>query len=414
MKRTAMINLGGLVTSACLLLSSHANAVEWQMRGMAEASAYEQGKDESWITGGWGNSRFGSQSDGFNLSRAVLEVDIELSQAWSSHVVAQYVPDPQHQLGLTEAYFNYRPLAKRYQFRMRVGAFYPRFSLENLAIGWSSPYTDNYSGLNAWIGEEIRTFGTEFEIKRPARRFRSKYTMSFIGALYKGNDPAGTLLAWRGFLPHDRQSAINERIKFAPLYSLMTPHLSQQGQFVEPFSEIDARFGYYFGTHIAYLKKHTLRLYWYDNNGDPSVLNTASQQYAWDTKFWSLAWRSKLTAQTQLILQGMLGNTAMGESRGVDNDFNSWFIMLSHRWQSYRVSGRVEQSKVMDKDAWYFDPNQSSTKAVTFRVQKQVLPSLQLSAQWRYLDTQAAFRPPVGRQENEYESQWRITAKYEF
>ena len=406
----------GTVWALCLLpcLAYQASAFEGQLHGTVEISAHERSEQTSWTVGGWGMSRFGKHSDGLNVSRATLEGRLDLSSAWSGHAVAQYVPDPSHKLGFTEAYLSYQPLAKRYQFRSRIGAFYPRMSLENPALAWSSPYTYQYSALNAWIGEEVRTFGAEFELKRPARRFRSKYDMSFLGAIYKGNDPAGTLLAWRGFAPHDRQSVINERIQFAPLYALMAPQLAQQGQFVEPFSEVDGRFGYYLGTHIEYLKQHTLRLYWYDNNGDPSVLNQNTRQYAWDTKFWSIAWRSKLSSQTQFIMQAMFGNTAMGERRGVDNDFNSWFVMLSHTWQRYRISTRLEQSKVIDKDFWQFDPNASQTNAVTVNLKKQLSTHWQVGAEWQYLDTQASFRPPVGRDENTYENLWRLTAKYQF
>ncbi|WP_157592790.1 hypothetical protein [Pseudoalteromonas citrea] len=401
---------GGLL----YFMASHAVAVDGQLHGVIEVSMHEQSRQKAWTAGGWGMSRFGTQSNVINVSRAALEGRLELSSAWSGNVVAQYVPDPDHKLGLTEAYLSYQPLSKRYQLRARVGAFYPRMSLENTAAAWSSPYTYQYSSLNAWLGEEVRTFGAEFELKRPARRFRSKYDVSFLGAVYKGNDPAGSLLAWRGFTPHDRQSVINERIQFAPLYALMAPQLAQQGQFVEPFSEVDGRFGYYLGTHIEYLKRHSLRVYWYDNNGDPSVLNHKTQQYAWDTKFWSIAWRSKLSKQTQLIMQAMFGNTAMGERRGVDNNFNSWFVMLSHSWQGYRVSGRVEQSKVIDKDVWQFDPNASQTNAVTVNIRKRLSQQWQVGAEWQYLDTQASFRPPVGRAETEQENLWRVTAQYHF
>ncbi|MBQ4863935.1 hypothetical protein J8L98_19800 [Pseudoalteromonas sp. MMG013] len=403
-----------VIGSLFFLFANQSYAVEGQLHGLVEISAHDRSEQKSWTAGGWGMSRFGTQSNVLNISRGVLEGRVDLSSAWSGHAVAQYVPDQNDKLGFTEAYVNYQPLSKRYQFRSRIGAFYPRMSLENPSLGWSSPYTYQYSAINAWIGEEVRTFGAEFEIKRPARRFRSKYDISFLGALYKGNDPAGTLVAWRGFTPHDRQSVINERVQFAPLYALMAPQLAHQGQYVEPFSEVDGRFGYYLGTHIGYLKKHTLRLYWYDNNGDPSVLNRNTQQYAWDTKFWSLAWRSKLSKQTQVIMQAMVGNTAMGARRGVDNDFNSWFVMLSHTWQNYRVSGRLEQSKVIDKDFWEFDPNNSDTQAVTFNIRKQLSKQWQLGVEWQYLDTRAEFRPPVGRDAQQQETLYRATAKYQF
>ncbi|OHU97909.1 hypothetical protein [Pseudoalteromonas byunsanensis] len=405
-----------VIAFAVALLSecTQAQEVTGQLNGLVEITATNTSEQKSWLRQGWGVTRFDADSDVLGVSRAVLSGRMDFSSAWSAHAVAQYVPEPDHKLGFTEAYIQYQPLAQGYQFSARIGGFYPRMSLENPAIGWSSPYTLHYSGLNAWLAEEIRTFGAEFELKRAARRFRSKHDVSFVGALFKGNDPAGTLIAWRGFIPHDRQSVFNERVAFARVKSLYARQLRFQGQYVEPFSEIDGRFGYYVGVHWSYLKRHSLRAYWYDNNGDPGALNYTTKQYAWDSKFWSLAWRSKVSSQTQFIAQALYGNTAMGPRRGVNNDFYSWYAMLSHTFSDYRVSGRVEQSKVMDKDTWTFDPNASLTNGVTLNVSKTISEAWQVGAEFQFIDYEAQSRPvaylPLGLSEQV----WRISAQYQF
>ncbi|CAH9066681.1 hypothetical protein PSECIP111951_03862 [Pseudoalteromonas holothuriae] len=399
-----------------LLLSPYVAAqdISTHFKGAIDVSLTNPSNMKAWHQQGWGIARFDKGSNQLGVSRAVLSTRVDLSSAWSAHGVAQYVADPKDKFGLTEAYAQYQPLAQGYQFSARIGGFYPRMSLENPALGWASPYTYHYSALNAWLGEEVRTFGAEFELKRAARRFRSKHDISMIGAIFKGNDPAGTLIAWRGFVPHDRQSVFNERIGFAPLKSLSTPQLRLQGQYVEPFTEIDGRFGYYTGLHWSYLKRHNVRLYWYDNNGDPSAINYVTKQYAWDTKFWSLAWRAKLSAQSQVIMQAMLGNTAMGLNRGVDNDFYSWFVMFSHTFDDYRVSAKAEQSKVIDKDFWQFDENASFTQGATINVQKSLSEKWQLGAELQFIDYEADARLAVGRTLGLDEQIWRITAQYQF
>lgn len=80
-----------------------------------------------------------------------------------------------------------------------MGGFYPQLSLENPDMGWLSAYNYTNSAINSWVGEELRTLGVEATIKRPARNFNSAHSFSLVGATFKGNDPAGTLLAWRGF-----------------------------------------------------------------------------------------------------------------------------------------------------------------------------------------------------------------------
>ncbi|WP_246239980.1 hypothetical protein [Pseudoalteromonas caenipelagi] len=399
-----------------LIISQHVTAQDMsaQVKGNVSISLTNPSNTVAWHQYGWGISRFSDDNQRLNISRLALSTRLDISSAWSAHAVAQYVPDPNDKIGLTEAYAQYQPLAQGYQFSARFGGFYPRMSLENPALGWSSPYTYHFSGLNAWLGEEVRTFGAEFELKRAARRFRSKHDISMIGSVFKGNDPAGTLIAWRGFVPHDRQSVFNERIGFAPLKSLSTAQLSRQGQYVEPFTEVDGRFGFYLGTHWSYLKRHTLRLYWYDNNGDPRAINYVTKQYAWDTKFWSLAWRTKFNAQSQLIAQAMVGNTAMGPTRGVDNDFYSWFVMFSHTFADYRVSLRAEQSKVIDKDHWQFDENASFTKGVTVNVQKSLSQQWRLGAELQLIDYEADSRSAVGRAKGQDEQIWRLSAQYQF
>ncbi|MDW7550769.1 hypothetical protein J8Z24_00585 [Pseudoalteromonas sp. SCSIO 43201] len=398
-----------------LFVIGQTNAVEVSGHGQLQATWQHDDNRKAWYQPGWGVTRFGQAESDLALSRGVVDWRVDFDSAWSLHGVMQYVPDPDDKLGFTELYLQYRTLPKNgRRLIVRTGGFYPSFSIENPDIGWSSPYHYQYSAINAWIGEEVRVFGSEVAVEQPStRRSRGKGYKGVAG-IFKGNDPAGTLLAWRGFTVHDRQSVFNESIPFAAVESLNTPQLQHQAQYVEPFTEIDGRFGYYFGYHHDFSTRSAVNVYWYDNNGDPSKINYRTGQYAWDTKFISAAWRYKLSTQTQLLFQGMAGNTAMGTNRGVDNDFNSWFLLLTHKRNAWRFSVRAEQFKVIDKDDWQFDPNQSHGHGFTITAKYQLHSNWIVGAEWLGLTTTVANREAFNGKPKQTDSVWRLSAEYRF
>ena len=55
---------------------------------------------------------------------------------------------------------------------VKAGAFFPAISLENDDLGWTSPYTLTPSAINSWIGEELRTIGSEGILRYDTRQLR--------------------------------------------------------------------------------------------------------------------------------------------------------------------------------------------------------------------------------------------------
>ena len=279
-----------------------------------------------------------------------------------------------------------------------------------------SPLPNSFatSAINSAVGEELRSLGVEATIKRPARNFNSAHSFSLVGATFKGNDPAGTLLAWRGFALHDRQTTLNEALAFAPVASLNTPQLQFQANQVLPFEEVDGRFGYYVGGHWDYLKKSQLRVYYYDNNGDPGALNYNTGQYAWDTRFLSVAWLNKFTPKTRLIIQIMSGGTAMGQNRGVDTRFYSHFALLSHKIKRHRFSVRYDYFEVTDKDDWKFDPNASHGEGLTATWRYQLTPQWQIGVEGSALHSQADNRVAMNKASRISQQQIALNAQFRF
>lgn len=245
-----------------------------------------------------------------------------------------------------------------------MGAFFPPVSLENTNLAWTSPYTISSSAINTWVGEELRTIGAEGTLV-----FRGDETETALtAAIYGNNDPAGVLLAWRGWAIHDRETGLFDRLPLADLPNFRPGTGSAPGQvaWVEPFHELDDRVGYYVGLNWSNDDGHKLRALFYDNRANSRVFD--GKQYAWDTRFGSLAGSFSIGENTEVVAQAMLGRTTMAEFPTftvADNEFASAFVLLSQQWDQHRLSGRIEFFDIQDRDGTPDDPNQEHGRAFT-------------------------------------------------
>ena len=90
-----------------------------------------------------------------------------------------YNDDIDDGIDLTQAYLEWRPLTlSPNRYRVKIGGFYPRLSMENRGAAWTSPYTISSSAINTWIGEEIRIFGAELSVSRRLQAFGGGHTVS--------------------------------------------------------------------------------------------------------------------------------------------------------------------------------------------------------------------------------------------
>ena len=156
--------------------------------GYVNVSGYE-----SWTEGSVGKLRYAES--GVALNRAFLDYEGGLADTLDATVVVEAYDDG---LGtavdFTEAYLEWRPVPKSAnRYRLKVGAFYPHISLENIERGWSSPYTMNVSAINTWVAEELRSFGTELSWSRRPVSLGGAHEFSVNAAVFRGNDPAGSL-----------------------------------------------------------------------------------------------------------------------------------------------------------------------------------------------------------------------------
>lgn len=350
-----------------LFLSTSLNATEITVKGLIEGGFVKADYDKTWLNNwmdeGVGILRF-NDDDKFMLTQAAIEISGELISNINFDIVGNYNPDGEKNLGLTEAYFTYSPLNKGLKHQVKFGMFYPQMSLENTATGWTSPYTYSFSAINSWIAEEQRTLGAQWSITRSGRKHNSPHSFTALASIFKGNDGLGSLLVWRGWAQHNRQTLANEKVLFADYFIQQAIPINTPNN-VEPLIETDGEWGYYLGGHWRYLKQTDVRVYYYDNRGDPLALE-ANRQYAWKTRYYSISLQHKFTKNFRVLAQFLEGDTGMGtQESGVFSDISSWYVMLNYKMGAHRFSLRHDEFKVKETDINKQDPNDSNGNSIT-------------------------------------------------
>ena len=365
----------------------------------------------TWLDKDTGIVRF--DGDGIELQQAIVQLSQDLASDLELVADASYYADGDQHLGLTQLQLRYKPVVEgKVKWRARAGFFYPKLSLENVDVGWLSPYSYNQSAINSWIGEELRTAGLEVTLYSPGRARRSPWSWELHAAAFKGNDPTGTVLTWRGFALHDRQSLHHERVEFARIPTVVDRNLLWHPSWVEPFKEIDGRWGVYLGAHLEYMRSSKLRYYFYDNRANPKAVND-QRLYAWHTRFHSLALQHNLTPQTRLISQWMTGSTEMGY-RFVYADFDAFFLLLSHRMDKHRMSIRYDYFNVDEDDRFPQDQNNSDGRGLTLSWRYNVNQNWQIGLEHLVTTNESANRVQLGQQTEVTQHQSLMVLQYSF
>ena len=409
-------NLPYIITSLALIASINV-AAEISTKSLVEASLRINNNEtdwlKSWLDKGVGVHRY---SDDFQLTldQVLTEVNVDLSTDFSIISTIQYTPDGDSKLGFNEAYINYQPLSQGLKHQVKVGYFYPQFSLENSDIGWTSPYTFNFSAINSWVGEEIKPLGFEWQFKRPGRKYNSNFSYTGVISAYVQNDGVASLLAWRGWAIHNRQSVVGEKVHFANYFQFQ-PVENPNPNYVDINDETDGRVGYYVGGHVQYQRRTDVRVYYYDNKADPFSIET-DMQYGWRTRFISASFLHKLTPQLRLLGQYMSGDTEMGDRQnGVHNDFSSWYLLAHYKLNKHRASIRYDKFSVTDNDVTPYDPNESKGNSVTASYRYQASKSLQIGAEITITKSENKNRELwSGWQAKQDQASYSFTTQYRF
>jgi hypothetical protein len=340
-----------------------------------------------------------------------------MGDSWSFDGVVDAVTAGSAGIDITEAYVTWRPVPhSAIRQSLRVGAFYPPLSLENTGDTWTSPYSDSFSAINTWVGEELRTIGAEWS---PSLRFGNpsrQREIRGIVAAYCCNDPAGTLLAWRGFALHQRQSRLGDALEL-PAVPQIQPGMmfAAQAPATEPFRETDHATGYYLGLDAKLAPSARLAALHYDNHTDP--LSAKDGNYGWTTRFDHLGAQFELPSRLGLLVQWLDGTTVMGPvmngAHVVDNAFKAYMLLLTRRHGRHRWTLRLDDFSVTDRDTTPLDDNYEEGRATTvaYRLSADDAP-WDIGVEWIGLELERPARAYFGDAPKADDNLVRFGARY--
>ncbi len=343
----------------------------YRLRTGIDVSYIDSSGHTSWTEGFVGKLRYDDNNEGLMFSRAFADYEFQIVDTLKAHAAVEaYSDDIGSTVDFTEAYLEWRPVPRsENRYRLKLGAFYPRISLENVAAGWSSPYSISSSAINTWVAEELRTVGAELSVSRRPSLFGGAHSISLQGAFFFGNDPTGSLLAWKGWSVHDRQSRFGDELPLPPLPQIQPGMMFEaQDPYVAPFREIDGRAGYYVSGEWRFNQQLLIRAMHYDNRADPTVLEDG--QYAWATKFEHIGVHVALPGDWELLFQWMTGSAVMDAVMNgvhdVDTEFDSKYLMLTRTYGGHRLSARYDKFEVTQNDETPEDNNPEDGHVWTF------------------------------------------------
>ena len=362
-----------------------------------------------------GKLRYDSGSNVLQLGQAVLKVEQDIGESWAAHVIASAASDRRRRVDLNEAWLAWSPVpAGPWRLRAKLGAFFPATSVEldYDSIGWTPERTLSSSAINSWIGEELRTKGLELHWQRDGRFSGSPHDFGFTAAIYGWNDPAGTLLAWRGWSISDRITRLSEPLLLAdlPAYAKGGP-IWHQTRDIQLFRDTDHRPGYYAGLNYRWNGQLEAALLHYDNRADPMTIK--GRQWGWTTRFEHASLRWRPSTRWELAAQAMHGTTFMGPNI-VNVPFASWYVLASHTIGRGSTTIRYDRFRTGDRDILPQDPNQERGHALALAYRWRACDSMDVLAEWLRVSSDRASLVEMGESPHQRGRSVSLAARLHF
>jgi hypothetical protein len=372
----------------------------------ADLRAVSVDAPDSFVYRGSGRLRFDAAHEGLRFGSARLGYRGTLGAV--THVALEavaYGDGDRTALDLTEAYAELRPYPRSaWRSRLKAGAFYPPISLENRMRGWRSPYSPSPAAINTWVGEELRTIGAEYDLDWLGAQTGHDFDFTLTAAVYGWNDPAGVVLARRGWALHDRQTTLFGRV-------------GERGGFLDErrlFYELDHRPGFYAGFSSSIHGKLELRALRYDNRADPTVESAAIRDYAWWTWFNSYGLRWEPHARWTLILQRLQGRTYFGDAQPTNGYvFGAAFGLVSYARGAQRLTLRYDHFTMQQIASSFGAYNQDRGHAWTAAWQYAIQPHWNVAVEALRIRGALARRARFGVPPAATERQLQLALRYE-
>ena len=331
-----MIFRGLAIAVVCAAWTSVSNADEFHFTGFGDVRLVAPPRTNAYLEGGLGKLRFGADdpSPTVKVGDFIGEGSARFDDVWLVQVDARVSPQHGSAIDLLEAFAEYSPKSNgAWSWSLRAGAFFPPLSLENEQTGWSTFWTVTPSAINSWIGSEIRTIGLEGTLQWR----RNGGTVTLIGAFFGDNDPAGILIAFRGWNFDDRITGLFENTRLPDTLAAVLHQPVPLERHL--FQEIDSKPGWYADLSWEPSDATGFELMRYDNEADPR--QRVGDQLAWHTTFWDLGFRQQLGHFT-VLSQALSGSTLIRPSAAtfLQTDFKSAYLLVGLDMDDWWVAAR--------------------------------------------------------------------------
>lgn len=399
------------IVLGCLALAPPLAAQDADLHGYLDCRLVARPSERSWTDGGLGKTRFGDGGTTAGCVQAGLVGTWQITPALRALADVQYATPAHDAWSLLEAYLRYRPVSTTpLRWSLKLGAFFPPVSLENEAIGWTSPWTLTPSAIDSWVGEELRSIGAEAQLEWRG----GGYTLAGVAAVLRSNDPAGELIAARGWSLSDLTSGLGSAVREPDVYALGNQE-SVPLRF-NPFLENDARAGWYAGASWQAPGRGRIELLRYDNDADPATHSGGvSPVFSWHTQFWNLG--GELDAGGFVLLaQAMRGSTRIAPAPdfSTSTDFDAAYVLAGRTFGAWRAALRIDAFATSQQPPSLADRVREHGGAATFALSWRPFEWLRLTGECLHVRSWRNQRVEEGLAAQQDDSQLQLSARVLF
>jgi hypothetical protein len=330
-----------LITGSARAQDSRSDGMlDLRLDGMLDMRLFHPSDQRSNLDGGLGKTERGSgdrpSAAGVGLEALTLRGAAGITPEF--RLFGELRSDPQQKtaVDILDAYAIWRPVSTtRWRWSVKGGAFFAPISLENDGIGWTPTWTLTPSAINSWVGDELRTIGTEGKLEWRGDVDHIEAT----AAVYGWNEPAGAAIEDRGWTFNGSPTGLFDRLRVTNLPA-------QSGRpstaaYRNEFRQLDHSPGWYAALTWDRPDIGRLQLLHYDNMADPSAND---HDFGWHTKFWSLGFSTEV-GELIILAQALTGSTVIVPKPAFISTTNLYagYVLVGWERQNWRYAVRLDQ-----------------------------------------------------------------------
>jgi hypothetical protein len=236
-----------------------------------------------------------------------------------------------------------------------------------------------------------------------------------IAAVFGNNDPAGELLASRGWSLGDFTSGLGTKLRepdvLAPVAQAPVPVVFR------PFREIDHRPGWYAGVSADAPGYGKATVLYYDNRADPTREEEYAGRdvYAWHTRFWSFGGQTSV-GDLLLVAQAMHGSTAFEPQPGLllDTRFRAGYLLAAWQHGEWRPAVRIDLFNARQSPDFLDAPLNEHGNALTIALNWRPADRIRITGELLRIDSTRDQRRLAGVSSRQIDNQLQVSLRFLF